>query len=250
MVLDKTAQLDAECHEIAYEVLKSTASWLENPDNELFSLLEEHEPSIEIAARACITAAEVLKKASLDIQLVSGIQEQKQDVVTALDKLRALANEFDESGDPSLMKKASLLDEILLTVAADVEEQSRFRAKMNNKIAEIKKRSQYMKDIKTATEPTSKAQNTSEPHGKIYEENEASLSTRYCPDHPGESVFRKGDNIVQCPLDGKTYDFKDGFTTAKGNKIPGTSVENQTKLDSHVSNPLATEETRESRQSG
>ncbi len=251
MVANKDTQLNTECHEVAYEVLKSTAGWLEDPDNEIYSLLEEHEPSVEIAAKACVACAAILKKATLDIQIVSGIEEQKEDMGTALEKLRALADEFDNSGDPTLIKKANLLDEILLTVAADIEEQARFQARMGRKIEDIKKRSQDMKEAKTATESASKS---SEPasvtHGRTYEENEASLSTRYCPDHPGVQVLRKGDGVIQCSLDGKTYDFNEGFTTAKGNKVPGASVDRQTDLDTHMSNPLASEQTRETRLSG
>lgn len=245
---NKTTQLNTECYEVAYEVLKSTASWLEDADNEIYSLLEEHEPSVEIAARACIQAAEILKKATLDIQIVSGIQEQKEDMATALEKLRVLADEFDNSGDAILMKRAGLLDEILLTIAADVNEQTKFRTRMNEKINEIKKRSQDLNKI--ATEPNNSQSTDNTPRGKNYEENEASLSTRYCPDHPGVQVYRQEDNVVQCSLDGKVYDYKEGFTTAKGNRVPGTMVENQTKLDSHVSNPLATEDTRETRRAG
>lgn len=239
MAVDKYAQLNTECHELAYEVLKSTASWLEDPDNEVYTLLEEHDASVEIAARACVQASEILKKATLDIQLVSGVEAKKQDISTVLDKLQALANEFDNSDDPALVKKAGVLDEILLTVAADIEEKAKFQERMNQKIAEIKSR-----QTKIA------AEEKKEEGPKQYEENEASLSTRYCPEHPGVPVIPKGEGVYQCSLDGKSYDFKNGFTTQKGNKVPGTCVENQTKLDTHFSNPLSVSDTRDKRTGG
>lgn len=237
MTVDKYAKLNTECHELAYEVLKSTASWLEDPDNEIYSLLEEHDSSVEIAARACIEAAAILKKANLDIQIVSGIKEQKQDITVALDKLQSLANEFDDSDDPILMKKAGLLDEILLTVAADIEEKNRFQERINQKIAELKGKNKIAAETNAPTKSDK----------KVYEENEASLSTRYCPDHPGVQAMPIEDGVIRCSLDGKTYNFKEGFTTEKGNVVPGTSIENQTKLDTHFSNPLSTSDTRESR---
>ena len=239
--MDKYTKLNNECHQLAYELLKSTASWLENHDNEIFTLLEEHDDSVNIAAKACVEAAEILKKANLDIQIISGIQEQRKDVTHALEQLQSLANDLDSSGDPNLIKKASLLDEILLTVAADVEEKKRFEDRMNQKIAEIKNK----KTNKKALAGESKAK-----EGKVFEENEASLSTRYCPDHPGEPVLRIGDGIVQCSLTGKIYNYNEGFVTEKGNKVPGTSVENQTNHDTHLSNPLSVSDTRESRQRG
>jgi len=234
---NKLKKINNECHQLAYEVLKSTASWLEDPDNEIFTLLEEHDDSVNIAAMACVEAANILKKANLNIQLVSGIVEQKEDITVALDKLQMLANEFDNSNDPNLIKKASLLDEILLTVAADVEEKARFEERMKQKLAEIKNR-------KTATDIKDKKKDI-----KVFESNEAALSTRYCPDHPGEPVLRKGDGIFQCSLDGKIYNYNEGFVTLKGNKVPGSSVENQTKLDTFLQNPFTSSDTRENRQS-
>lgn len=244
MVDKKMQVLDDECHKVAYEVLKSTAGWLENPDNEIYSLLEEHVPSVEIAAKACVMAANILKKASLEIQLVSGVAESKNNISTALEKLQVLANEFDNSGDPTLMKKASVLDEILLTVAADMEAQSNFKKQMQSKIDQIKKNHAAAKNgiVSEATE-----EKESKPNYKTYEENEASLSTRYCPDHPGVQVFPKGDDIVQCTLDGKIYNYKEGFTLANGNRVPGTCVENQTHLDAHINNPLVVEVSRTSK---
>jgi len=245
MVDKNTKELNDECHKVAYEVLKSTAQWLENPDNEIYSLLEEDSPSVDVAAKACVAAAYILKKACLDIQLVSGIKETKNDISSALDKIQSLANEFDNSNDITLMKKAAVLDEILLTIAADMEAQSNFKKQMQLKVEQIKKNNSKLNNaiISEATEEDKKEKAT---QYKVYEENEASLSTRYCPKHPGVLTMPKGDGKVQCSLDGEIIDYKEGYTSAKGNKVPGSCVENQTNLDAHISNPLVSEKTRES----
>ena len=61
---------------------------------------------------------------------------------------------------------------------------------------------------------------------KEYRPLEASLMTRFCPDHPGVMMNRVEDRVFQCSLDQKTYDFENGYTTLKGNKVPGSSVNN------------------------
>lgn len=53
------------------------------------------------------------------------------------------------------------------------------------------------------------------------------VPTRQCPDHPGQQMSRIADNVRQCPLDGKVYDFTLGFTTNDGVKHPGGAVQNQ-----------------------
>ena len=70
---NKNEELQIKSHQIAYDIIKSTASWLENPDNEVFGLFEFDEDSLNIAAKASIIASEVLKKAALDIQIASFI---------------------------------------------------------------------------------------------------------------------------------------------------------------------------------
>jgi len=59
---------------------------------------------------------------------------------------------------------------------------------------------------------------------------ETSLSTRYCPDHIGVQTFRVYNNTYQCPLDGKIYNYENGFTDYKGHVTPGGSVANQTEF--------------------
>jgi len=53
------------------------------------------------------------------------------------------------------------------------------------------------------------------------------MMTRQCPEHPGQQLSRLADNLRQCPLDGRTYDFVRGFTTEDGKKHNGGSVQAQ-----------------------
>jgi len=55
--------------------------------------------------------------------------------------------------------------------------------------------------------------------------------TRYCPDHPGVMVMVAGDRIVQCPLDGKKYDYAAGFKYQGGKVMPAASMAEQTPQD-------------------
>lgn len=53
---------------------------------------------------------------------------------------------------------------------------------------------------------------------------------RQCPDHAGQQLSRISDNVRQCPLDKKIYDFSVGFTTEDGKKHNGGTVEAQNCL--------------------
>lgn len=53
------------------------------------------------------------------------------------------------------------------------------------------------------------------------------IMSRQCPDHPGQQLSRLADNVRQCPLDGKTYDYVRGFTTEDGEKHNGGTVQAQ-----------------------
>ena len=58
--------------------------------------------------------------------------------------------------------------------------------------------------------------------------NETPLSTRYCPDHVGVQTARISQQAVQCPLDGRVYNYEAGYTDYDGQKVPGGSVAGQT----------------------
>jgi len=56
------------------------------------------------------------------------------------------------------------------------------------------------------------------------------MTTRQCPDHPGQQTSRVSDGIRQCLLDGKVYDFNVGFNTEDGQFHSGGTVQAQNFL--------------------
>ena len=57
-------KLKKQAHLSAYDLLKSTASWLDNPDNEVYALLEFDEDSLNITAKACTFSISNFTKSS------------------------------------------------------------------------------------------------------------------------------------------------------------------------------------------
>lgn len=216
-------KIKKQAHLAAYDLLKSTAAWLDNSDNEIYALLEFDEDSLNVTAKACTIASAVLQKAAMDLQIISGIEDTNKysfDMEDVLDGLNSLAGEFECSDNPDLVKKANLLEDILLTISSNVEEQSRFKQAIQKKIDDIKKKSKEgISVVKASIDDTDK--------GKELRPLQAPLSTRSCPDHPGVSLVRISDGLFYCPLNGKQYDYANGYATEKGNKVPGTSVKNQ-----------------------
>ena len=51
--------------------------------------------------------------------------------------------------------------------------------------------------------------------------------TRYCPDHVGVGQYRLSDDIFQCPMDGKKYNYVLGFEKIDGEREQGGSINNQ-----------------------
>lgn len=50
------------------------------------------------------------------------------------------------------------------------------------------------------------------------------MSVRGCPDHNGAQVKRIADNSYQCSLDGKIYNWNDGFKDYAGNTYPPAQI--------------------------
>lgn len=67
-----------------------------------------------------------------------------------------------------------------------------------------------------------------EHHISTYKPANASLSSRYCPDHIGVQMGRVGESTYQCPIDHKAYNWEVGYTDYDGNQYPGGSVAAQT----------------------
>lgn len=215
------------------ETLKKMARVLLDSDSDILTEAEEHlnNKDLILFATLLAEAGERLADAAKFIQANKTITE------THVEHLAAVAESFDESGDPEMQKTASVLDEILLTIGsnpknqmafkkAEQEEIDRLRAKYDNtnKDYYIKAREEHKKEI-----DVNEAIKSIDSKVKKYRPLEASLSTRYSPDMPGVSLMRIGESVYQCPVTKKIYDFRSGYTTSKGNVVPGSDVSNQTQ---------------------
>lgn len=225
------------------DLLQSMASWLENPNNDIFLSAEKNDDCLAVVASYCVEAAEILKKASQEVDKL----EPKESLLTpeGIESLAELANSLDSSGDKELMKQASLIDELLISISAPeravasklakdeekIKELSDKYYNLNNNLHDVNKTADIAKDLEEVT--------------KNYKNLEAPLSTRDCPDHAGVQLFRVGDNVWKCEMDKKEYDFGSGFTLMNGDHVPGGDVSYQT--DYFIQNEFAQFDTREGR---
>lgn len=211
-------------------MLYAIANYLENPDNEALLLAEYDDDCSKIVAESCVTAAHFLRVAAEQVDAIEPMEESKI-TPEAIVNLGDLAAALDSSNDPELKKQASVLDELLLTIAADPSFVSRAKDAENYRLEELKKKYQNPKkelDELNKVSDTLKAIDKSDMT-KEYKVLEAPLSTRYCPDHAGVQISRIGEHLWQCELDKKTYNFETGFELENGSKVPGGDVANQTQ---------------------
>src|SRR5271165_1183404 len=96
------------------ELLNAMAAWLESPNNEAMLLAEADDQCMQVAAESCVLAAELLRKAADEVDV---LEPPTESLITpqSIDETAALAAALDSSGDPELKKMASVLDELLLT---------------------------------------------------------------------------------------------------------------------------------------
>ena len=212
------------------EMLTAIAAWLESPNNEALLLAENDEECLQIVANACVEAAALLK---ITAEAVEDIEPPAESNITpeALDDLAQLATAFDESGDPALQKQASVIDELLLTIASPPDAMLQRKDLVDKRLDELKKK--YEQPSKELAENNKIADSIKaiDKSNMVKEMNilEAPLSSRYCPDHPGTQIARIGEHMWQCELDKKTYNYETGFTLNNGNKVPGGDVASQTQ---------------------
>lgn len=156
-----------------------------------------------------------------------------------LDEIAALASAFDESGDPLLRKQASVLDELLLSIAAPKNAALHARKVKDDEINRLReerrsgRREEAYEDTRKAHADMNNAKEQAkavEQQVKRYRPLEAPLQTRYPPDRPGGQMTRITDHVYQDIVTGIIYDYKAGYKTQKGNEVPGSSVENQTRM--------------------
>lgn len=201
--------------------LLAVASWLENPSNDLLSEVKDED--LDTVAASLVFASMALKNAAENISEESEITPEK------LDDLAALADVLDLTEDEFLKKQASVLDELLLTIAAPKNAIAEFKEREKQRLEDMKARydlksyeADKIADAKKAIEAS--------PAMEPYKASEMPLKTRSCPDHAGIGIIRIGDDIWQCELDKKKYDYANGYTLYNGTKIPPSSVSNQSKV--------------------
>jgi hypothetical protein len=214
--------------------LRVLASKLEQGSDDLLIAASQKDPkTFEKVATAIAAASTLLESVAEDLESTPSDISEKQ-----LEELAALASSFDESGDEFLQKQASVLDEILLSIAAPKNAVANARQATEDEINRLRqeRRNKVEEELyKAPAEVLSKAQNVSgqsdavEKEVKHYAPLEAPLMTRYPPDRPGGQMTRITDGVYQDVVTGKVYDFNNGYTTDKGQKIPGGSVANQTR---------------------
>jgi hypothetical protein len=154
-----------------------------------------------------------------------------------VDDICDIAQALDESGDPELQRTASVLDEIILTIGADKKIKSNFKKAQEEEIDRLKKKfndnvnENLYSNADKEESYINEAIKDIDRKVKKYRPLESSLSTRYSPDMPGVPLIRISDGVWQCPDTKKIYDYRNGFTTDKGNVVPGGDVSLQTDLD-------------------
>lgn len=228
------------------ELLISIASWLESPENEAFLLAEYDENCLNATADVCLQAANILKQGALEIDKIEPAEASKL-TPEALDQLNEFVVALDNSNDEELKRTASLIDELLVTIATPPNWYSTYKKAESDRLDELKKRYEDIKkqlDEGIGVKESEKAIDKS-PFFKEFRILEHELSTRYCPDHPGQQINRADSgSAYQCSLDNKIYDFGAGYTTEKGEKVPGGSV--AAEFDTHE-NPHNIFDDRQSR---
>ena len=153
---------------------------------------------------------------------------EKSDI---FEKIVEAANELDKEDDNKFKKVANLLDDILsyktilFSKASRSDELERLQKEYSSKEREHDYR--YAKEELDKMNKSEQTEKAFKDQVKQYRPLESSLSTRYDPEYPGVMLIRISDNVYQSSMTGKVYDYYNGYTTNKGNKIPGSSVDRQ-----------------------
>lgn len=217
------------------DMLHAIASWLESPNNEALLLAETDDKCMKIVSESCVLAAALLKTAADEVDFIEPPEESKI-TPDAIENLASLAATFDASGDPELKKQASVLDELLLSIAAPPNAVSAKKAAEDLRMEALRAKYQNPRKDLYDTNKLAEVEKGIQNSGmtKQYRILEAPLSSRSCPDHPGAQIARVGEHTWQCSLDKKIYNYDVGFTLSNGSKVPGGDVANQTQ---HTSEP-------------
>jgi len=215
-------------------LLNELSKKLTNPDGELMVTAEKGGNEV------LLRVADALASCACILKMAADETDDLEPIITSdrLDEMAEVATAFDNSGDDLLRKQASVMDELLLTIGSKKNSIANFKSAQDT---EVEKQRQKYRDQALEEAYTKAREQHNEEIGvedakqaldkkvKQYRPLETSLSTRYSPDMPGVQLMRIGDNVYQCPVTKKIFNYNAGYTTAKGNKVPGSAVENQTQ---------------------
>lgn len=206
------------------------AEELENPDNVDLIAAEENDTLLEKTAISFSIVSNSLRKLAEQIEI---IEDTSNDFTPEkLDQIAAVAESFADSDDELLQKQASVLDNLLITLAAPKNAWLLSTAEAeDDKTDQLKKK---YKDIAEKLKEVNLIDVKAVEASPVYKEPEQrdhTLSTRMCPNHPGVSLHRVSDGVFRCPLDGKEICWEAGYEDIKGNKVPGGSISNQFIFD-------------------
>ncbi len=209
-------------------------------------------------AGGLIKAAEELRKVVAELDGSAESKDEMEISPESFEELAATAAAYDYASTFSkdgewFAKEAAEIDELLYSYASLQEQKNSIKDKYVKKIDELRKRTHenpydVLKAQKDLFDADDMAKRVNE-QVKDYRIMEHPLSNRYCPDHTGVPVKRLEDGIVQCTLDNKTYNYNEGFTTMKGEKVPGGDVAQNTKTMLENTNYQPNYSTREEKNS-
>jgi hypothetical protein len=207
------------------ELLTSIANWLESPENEALLLAEDNEQCLGVVAESCVQAATILRTAAEKTDAIEPAVEPKL-TAEALDHLNSIITAFDKSGDADLQKTASTIDELLLTISTPPDWARNHKQAQMDRLDVLKENYEGVKkkhDEFNGVKESAKAIEKS-PFFEKHRIMDHALNTRTCPDHPGAQMARVGEHMFQCSLDKKVFNYTTGYTTERGEKVPGQEV--------------------------
>ena len=215
--------------------LRVLAKKIENSSDALLADASSKGPEIfEKVAMAIAAASTLLDGVADDLDSKASFDITPQQ----LDEIAAVAESFDKSKNPLLQRQASVLDELLLSIAAPKNAVAQAKRATEDEITKLREEKSRARREEAYDEPKKIHSDMSnakqqakavEQQVKRYAPLEAPLQTRYPPDRPGGQMTRISDGVYQDIMTGIVYDFKNGYTTQKGNQVPGGCVENQTR---------------------
>jgi len=212
--------------------LKALARQIEEASEELRADAQSDESLFDFVNLAVAKAICTIDEAS------NGIVSSSSGEVTPenLEEMARIADAWDESGDELLSKQAHVLDEILFALSSPKNVMAQVQERQNKKIEELRQKGRTETRVKDYEEPqkrlndmykTEQIADAVKKNVKDFRPLQAPLQTRSCPDHSGTAMRRVSDRAYQCSLDGHIYNYEMGYTTEKGETVPGSSVENQ-----------------------